>query len=266
MKEFFGLNPPSMPTWFLYDRSPQTIFAKNIWKQSLDYCVGLFALSEYEAQWLRVQTGKPVSTLILPTEIPELQFNFEKFLNNSHKKIVQVGWWLRKLHAIYQLPIPQNNSLKYEKIRLLPMYSLYIEQEINTLMQIEKEIDQLQIEQSFYKNTTEVIYMPNNEYDELLSENIVFLNLYDSSANNVVIECIARATPILINPLPAVVEYLGKDYPMYFNSLSEAAAKALDTSLILDTHNYLKTCETRSKLRADYFLNSFQKSEVYQLI
>ncbi|MEH2158365.1 hypothetical protein [Nostoc sp.] len=59
-----------MPTWFWYHYSPQTIFAKNIWKQSLDYCVGLFALSEYEAQWLRVQTGKPVSTLILPTEIP----------------------------------------------------------------------------------------------------------------------------------------------------------------------------------------------------
>ncbi|MBL1203435.1 MAG: tetratricopeptide repeat protein [Nostoc sp. GBBB01] len=259
-------NPPNMPTWFLYDSSPKTIFAKDIWKQSLDYCVGLFSLSEYYAQWLRTQTGKPVSTLIYPTEIPELQFDFDKFINNNQKKIVQVGWWLRKLHAIYQLPIGQNNSLKYEKIRLIPMYSPLAEQEINTLMQVEKEIEKLQIDQEYYNNTTEIIHIPNDEYDELLSENLVFMDLYDSSANTAVVECIARATPLLVNPLPAIVEYLGKDYPMYFNSLSEAAEKALDTSLIFDTHNYLKTCETRSKLRAEYFLNSFQQSEVYQLI
>lgn len=92
------------------------------------------------------------------------------------------------------------------------------------------------------------------------------MDLYDSSANNAVIECIARATPLLINPIPAVVEYLGKDYPMYFSSLSEAAEKALNTSLILDTHEYLKNCETRKKLSPEYFLRNFEKSEVYQLI
>ncbi|HCF28474.1 MAG TPA: hypothetical protein DEV81_15030, partial [Cyanobacteria bacterium UBA11049] len=34
-------NPPGMPIWFFYYNSPQTIFAKDIWKQSLDYWVGL---------------------------------------------------------------------------------------------------------------------------------------------------------------------------------------------------------------------------------
>ena len=38
----------------------------------------------------------------------------------------------------------------------------------------------------------------DEEYDKLLSENIIFVELYDSSANNLVIECIARNTPILI--------------------------------------------------------------------
>ena len=49
--------------------------------------------------------------------------------------------------------------------------------------------------------------------------------LHGASANNMVIECIARATALLVNPLPAVVEYLGEGCPFYFRSLAEAAEK-----------------------------------------
>jgi hypothetical protein len=94
----------------------------------------------------------------------------------------------------------------------------------------------------------------------------MFIDLYDSRANNAVVECIARATPLLINPLPAVIEYLGKDYPMYFNTLSEAAQKAMNLNLIKATHQYLQGCETRRKLSAEYFRHSFETSEVYQMI
>ncbi|MBN3925476.1 tetratricopeptide repeat protein [Nostoc sp. NMS4] len=259
-------NPQRMPTWFQYRQSPQELFAKETWKKSLDSCVGLFSLSEYHAQWLREQTGKPVSTLIHPTEIPEMQFNFSKFLANSEKKIVQIGWWLRKLSAIYQLPIAKNNPLNLEKIRLVPMFCENADKQQEEIIEREKIINNITIEPIFLSNTREIKHLSNTEYDILLSENIVFIELYDSSANNGVIECIARATPLLINPLPAVVEYLGKDYPMYFTSLSEAAEKALDTALILDTHNYLLNCETRKKLSQEYFLKSFEESEVYQLI
>jgi hypothetical protein len=100
----------------------------------------------------------------------------------------------------------------------------------------------------------------------LLSENIVFIELYDANANNTIVECIARGTPILVNPLPAVVEYLGEDYPLYFNNLPEAAEKALDLKLILEAHQYLMECETRGKLGSGYFLKSFCESEVYRLI
>lgn len=49
-------------------------------------------------------------------------------------------------------------------------------------------------------------------------------------------------------------------------AIEEAAKKALDTSLILETHEYLKSCETRQRLSAEYFLDSFCNSEVYQLL
>ena len=112
----------------------------------------------------------------------------------------------------------------------------------------------------------QLLRLSNIDYDILLSENLVFVYLYDAIANNTLIECLARATPILVNPLPAVVEYLGLEYPMYFSNLSEAAEKALDMSSILETHNYLKNWEVREKLRGEYFLHSVKESKIYQLI
>lgn len=259
-------NPQGMPSWFHYQESPQSIFAKDIWQQSVEFCLGLLTFSEYHAQWLREQTGKPVSTLIHPTETPELQFDFDRFIANPHKKIVQVGWWLRKLNAIYQLPIASNNPLRYEKIRLVPIFFNNADEYLKKVMQREIEVNQLTMNPVFSQNTKDVHHLSNNDYDRLLSENIAFVDLYDSNANNLVIECIVRATPLLINPLPAVVEYLGQGYPMYFSNLDEAAEKSLDVSLIFDTHIYLQHCETAKKLSADYFFISFIESEVYQAI
>lgn len=259
-------NPPKMPIWFSYKESPQMMFNKKAWQDSLEHCVGLFALSKYHAEWIKQQTGKPVSILYHPTEIPDVQFDFNKFVENSNKKIVQIGWWLRKLNAIYQLPIAKDNALKYEKIRLIPLFSKYADQHIRYLMNLEKKIYHLNMIDEFLENTVDLVALSNQEYDLLLSENIVFVELYDSSANNAVIECIARGTPLLVNPLPSVVEYLGTDYPMYFSTLEEAAEKAMNLSLIWDTHQYLKNSEVRNKLSAEYFLKSFQESEVYQMI
>ena len=47
-------------------------------------------------------------------------------------------------------------------------------------------------------------WVDNQRYDKLLSRNLVFLDLYAASASNVVIECMRRNTPLLVNPLPAV--------------------------------------------------------------
>ncbi len=258
-------NPQSMPIWFNYQRSPQKLFEKDIWQASLPHCLGFFSLSHYNAEWLRKKTGKPVSVLTHPTEIPDKQFDFKKFLANPQKKVVQIGWWLRKLHSIYQLPIARNNPLGYEKVRLGFLFNS-AEAAFDQMMKLEARIYKLKIDEAYLENTTVIQHIPDDDYDDLLSMNIAFVDLYDSSANNAIIECIARATPLLVNPLPAVKEYLGKDYPMYFNTLSEAAAKALDTSLILETHEYLKSCATRQKLSAAYFLDSFCNSDVYRSI
>ncbi len=79
----------------------------------------------------------------------------------------------------------------------------------------------------------------DTEYDSILAKNIVFLRLYDASACNTVIECIVRATPLLINRLPAVVEALGPDYPLYYDTLAEALDKSRSFAMVAAAHDYL---------------------------
>ena len=260
----FFHNPQNMPPWFFNEFSLQNIIAGKEFQESLNECVGLFSLSEYQAEYLRQATGKKVVSLIHPTEIPESVFDYERFLNNKNKKIVNIGYWLRKLNSIFALPIPCGNE--YNKLRLIPYSASRPMETIDELVNKEKKLYDIEIEDMYVENTTTKSSLSNEDYDQLLSENIIFLDLYDSSANNAIIECIARATPVLVNPLPAVVEYLGEGYPLYYSSLEEAAGKVENFDLVKAAHEYLKDCETRQKLSQEFFKNSFEQCEIYDLL
>jgi len=84
----------------------------------------------------------------------------------------------------------------------------------------------------------------------------VFLDLIDVSACNTLIECIVRNTPIVINRLPAIVEYLGEDYPLYYNTLEEATSLINDDRKILEAYRYLKT-KDKEFLKMETFMKKF---------
>jgi hypothetical protein len=91
------------------------------------------------------------------------------------------------------------------------------------------------------------------EYDELLEKNIVFIELIDASANNTILECIVRNTPIIVNKIEPVVEYLGQDYPLYFENLKDVPLLLTDEKL-LEAHTYL--CNLN---KSEYYINYFCK-------
>ncbi|MEM8859062.1 MAG: tetratricopeptide repeat protein [Chloroflexota bacterium] len=256
----FFHNPPNMPPWFHGDESAQAILARPVMQESLKQCKGLFTLSKYHADWLREQTQVPVSPLILPTEIPETQFSFNRFQTNPHKKIVQIGWWLRQQSAIDQLPVWEDNPAEYQKMRLIPKFYDGAFDYLDSLLETEVKVLGITLTG---RNLVEQHHLSNAKYDQLLTENIIFIHLFDASANNTVIEAIARATPVLVNKLPAVVEYLGADYPFYYSDFDDAAQKAMDMGRVQAAHQFLKVCPTREKLSAEYFRRSFEESEVY---
>lgn len=254
--------PQNMPTWFQYEIAPQTVFKKRAWIESLSQCRGIFCLSEYHRKWLATQVRVPVVNLVYPTEAPELMFSMERYSANPDKKIVQIGWWLRRLNSIFQLPAKNIRKVMLHLNR--SFVDKFLEKE-RALMSQGLRLAPDQSSLPIALDSVEVInYLPHDAYDRLLSENIAFMHLYDTSANTAIIECIVRATPLLINPLAAVQEYLGPDYPFYFSTLEEAARMAEDAELIAQAHEYLKNAPIRERLTHEYFLRSFVESDIYR--
>ena len=249
-------NPPSAPKW----KSNTDVCQHPQFIESLKTCKGLFCLSEHLKRHVSNQVDVPVNVLFHPTQFSDTKFNYDKFKSNINKSIYAIGHWLRRAYSIYKLPIVDT----YTKISVQPYHTDKPNKCIADEYDTQLDIEDIKIENKYEENTHIIPRMSNKEYDEALSCNIVYLDLYDSSANNAIVECIARGTPILVNPIPPVVEYLGKDYPFYFNSPEEAAEKALNLDLVKSTHKYLMTCKTRDKLTMDYFIQSIMDSDIYK--
>lgn len=246
------------------------LFKKPNFLESLKYCRGLYVLSQYLQEEIKknidaLQLDIIVEKLYHPTEfiLDKNCFSISKFLNNKKRKIIQIGAWYRDITYIYKLNLG-NNILGLAKCALIGanMDSHY--NSIKSSEQISR--DKIVREKIVtFSDVTIINKLLNFEYDILLSENIVSINLLDCSAANTIIECIVRNTPILINKLPAIVEYLGKDYPFYYENIVDAGNKANNIDMIKKTHAYLKSMD-KTKLKIETFINDFKMSKIYQNI
>jgi hypothetical protein len=245
----FWHNPPTVHESFnRVGHAPSDILDGWLWRESAPYCLGLFTLSRVLKRWLEVRVPVPVCNLLHPTGQPSVMFSAQRYARNHQKKIIQIGWWLRRVESLYDLNVPS-----LEKVVLNPF------PEASSRHAVEGWRDY-----GNFPGITQLAYLDDRGYDELLSENIVFLDLYDSSANNAIVECITRMTPILINRLPAVIEYLGDEYPFYFTNLCEAARKAQDRQQVIAAHQYLRDTSIRRRLSGDQFRQAFAGSRIYQ--
>ncbi len=248
--------PPFLPDWYDKQCSNQLIFASVGWRQSLKYCQGLFCLTEYHRKYLDSVLDLPIQSLYHPTDLDVNTWSIDKYEANRNKSVIQVGWWLRRLHAIFELEAPGMNKIFLKMSH--PDVDKYLSREKSII------VSEGRYRTDLYESAQVLNYLPAKGYDKLLSENILFAYLYDSSACNLVIESIARGTPLLINRLEPLEEYLGVDYPLFYGSLREASAMIENEELIYSANNYLLNLETRKKLNGNYFLDSFYNSEIYK--
>lgn len=335
------------------------LFARRGWVRSLPTCQGIYTLSKSLSQWVHGELIKlghgriPVITLIHPTETPVIKFQWNMFMANSHKRIIQVGGWLRNTFAIYNFPTyVQSHGFIKTALKGRGMDHYYINKEqfdtwisqvdnaftynqsgsgggggvtnmatpngrgvnqcYNNILEttpsclfetgrgqvtgtatnyqtgsggitdqqtggtnqqlgivsattivspwiINARADTLTDMRNKYQSVDMLEFVNDDEYDNLLASNVVFLNLLDCSAVNTIIECIVRNTPLLVNPLPAVCEYLGPAYPLYYTSLDHAAELLIDTVKLYAAHVYLKRMD-KSRLKIDTFISELQSS------
>jgi hypothetical protein len=256
----FVHNPPGIPEWHEYYSAPQMMFATSAWRESLPYCRGLLTLSQSMAGWLRQGTGLPVVALVHPTEMPAMQFDWDRYAQNPEPKIIQVGWWLRRFRSIYELPVSH-----LQRAILTPVLPERYADFRNAVVRDTSRARQGHGggDAAAGHSVLDLPYQTPEGFDELLAANIVFLHLYDSVCNNTVVECIVRETPVLVNSLPSIVEYLGPEYPLYFATLAEAAKKAEDSGCIRAAHEYLRVLP-KHPFTAEYFLRSLAESDLYR--
>lgn len=245
----FWHNPPNVPEWFDFEHSPQMILDRDHFRSSLKYCRGIITMSEYLAEWLqeRLPSDIPVWSVPHPTDIPEKLWDPNGFLENKDKYVIQLGWWLRCPSFIYNIKV---NCNVFKKMWLFG--------NVRAFEMLQKECIIQKTNDDIDLTRVVVASLENWEYDDVLSKNVVATKMYDSSVNNAIIECIVRNTPILVNRLRPAEEYLGKEYPFFFDDDEEANQKINDIALILKTHQYLK--ENRHMLIRNLTYATFNKN------
>jgi hypothetical protein len=247
-------NPPGIPGWHEFESAPQSIMNLPAWQESQRHCRGIFVFSKSMANWLRPRIPVPVAVAVHPSEPPNRCFSMEDFLDNPARRIIQIGSWLRRLHSIARLKVAMRKALLSPRPAPDPRLEFLLQ----------KEADHDSCARNADWSSVEFLpYYPAEDYDRLLTGNIVFLDLYDTVINNTVLECIMRRTPVVCNRLPSLEELLGPDYPLFFSNMEEAAAKADDLALIEKAHWHLSTIP-QDRFSQSSFCDSVAGSDIYR--
>jgi hypothetical protein len=111
--------------------------------------------------------------------------------------------------------------------------------------------------------SVKILYTSNfTDYDNLLKHNIVILDLWGATANNAILEIMALTIPAYVKRLPSTIEYLGEDYPMFFDNKADLEHEINQDPAVLmkqlkRAHYYLQNKEMEN-LTLECFLRSLQ--------
>lgn len=264
---------------------------------SLSQCKGLFVMGAELGQWLtkrlrQLEMEVPVHVIYHPTEDTVPGFKWKKFLANPNPQVVQIGAWLRDPYAIFQLEVP---SLQKSVLKCKDMVG-YLENgppkavsgdvipedptepscrdigggeckdcecmdceckdcDTNPTNPFMNSVQRMLNDQ--WESVQIVDHLSNDDYDQLLTENIAFIPLLKAVAVNTVLECIIRNTPMIVKRLPDVEWYLGQRYPGFYNTYHEAEGLLSDRVVLRKCYDYLKGMD-KTFLTEEYFMASMK--------
>jgi len=171
-------------------------------------------------------------------------FDIRSFLQT--KKIYHIGWWLRNFKTFINFDAPPD----FDKIILVkndfvkPFNNMICKNNDMSSVHIQYEIS-------------------NDRYEKIFKNCCIFADIVDCIANNTVLECIKFNTPIILRRTKSAEEYLGKDYPLFFNNPSDLIVfkeESFLLDLVVKTHSYLKQMDKKH-----IELETFNKKIQYDL-
>lgn len=261
-------NPVNMPKWFSYYQNLNHIIENEDFLEALPNCKLFVTFSKNQKQEFKdvlYSKGVKIPRIVslyhpAPTLNSNKWFNLEKYF--SSKKILQVGYWQRNLHKFLCTEFCDHDKYLFFSDKYCAEI-LKMENKISPLQNkiSKKDIDLMSKAILNYKkgdqiciNKINIIQTRTNlEYDKFLKSSVLFSHYYDLSASNTVLEAMSYKTPILLNRRPSAEEYLGKDYPLFYENMSQATSILKNENNIIDAHEYLKSMDM-TKTSLDNFL------------
>lgn len=135
----------------------ENVFANPLFIKSLRKCSYLIAMSTSLADDIRRRLQKcgmshvQVYELVHPSETPKNLFNWNEFVNNDDKMLVQIGCWYRDPYMLYTLDIPRKNWIRKAALRGKRMHNNFPPSELK--INATSEDPPINIGVSFYSNS-----------------------------------------------------------------------------------------------------------------
>ena len=247
--KFIGFlhHAPIHPSHERYDHRKGLKFTleSDCWRQNESKCLGVFTLCDYTKDYISSQTTIPVCSLKYPLRLLNREFNFESFMSNRNKKLIFIGAFLRDFHIFEKVDSPFDKIILQLKL-------------VNGCTAVTRE-------RVMFDDVKILPFLSSAVYQDYLSKNIVYLKYHDVAASNTIVECMAMNTPVIVNRLPAIEEYLGKDYPLFYNTLEESNELLHSFDRLKEGHLYLKKLD-KQPFSIECFLHKFSSSSIYQSI
>lgn len=204
----------------------------KLFQSTKSNCLALMTTSNYTRRHIQRKTHVPVYKLLHPkSELPH-KFDLDAFL--SAPQLRYSGSFGRD----FQKLITFHSSIP------------------KLIFCQEDQIDKQTLSHASKSIVLNHNFLDHESYIQLLTRTIGFSYYWDCSASNAILEHIKTHTPLITNRLPAIEEYLGKDYPMYLDKIISNPDKFLkDKTFLQDVSDYLKEVSQKEELSLEYFHN-----------
>lgn len=189
--------------------------------KSLPVCRGLVVLSRENQIYINdylsssYELNLPVFRLFhpnIPVDSPQDPCTID-LGPNSERFVFHIGWHLRSFSAFARIRLDRS-----QKVLLVPK-GFPVDYFINEIVNKELRLSGMAAIEEYVAN---IYTASQSDYVHILQKGIIYNHYIQPAGSNLLSECITAKAHLVLNRHKAFEEYLGADYPLFYDSLEEA--------------------------------------------